>query len=269
MIPAEQEYLNLDPLEARIRAHRTFSEEPDDVEQAVIDVMDPACRALLDIGSGTGSFLVRLGGLGRGLQLFALDSSPSAVSKAAEIEGVVAQEGDACANPFRTGTFDCVTARHMLYHVADLQSALAECRRVLRPGGQLIAVVNHPDSTPYVVRLVMEVAAGLGVTAPPPPNSLVHSGNLPAAVETVFGNATVTRYENALLFPGPQPLAEFAIALLAFYGVGRGSEAYEPASAALVSRAEHWFATNHRPWRDPKGYSVIRARKQSAGGSEA
>jgi SAM-dependent methyltransferase len=261
----EGEYLNLDPLATRIRIHRTCSEEPDDVEQAVIDVLDPGCRSLLDIGSGTGSFLGRLAGLGTGLRLYALDSSPAAVAEAAAIDGVIAQEGDACANPFETSTFDCVTARHMLYHVPDLHQALVECGRVLRPGGQLVAVVNNPESTPHVVALVTEVVTGLGVTVPPTPNSLVNSDNLPAAVDEVFDDVAVTLHENALVFARPQPLAEFSIALLAFYGVARGSDLYEPAASALVSRAEEWFRAGNGPWRDPKGYSVTVARKAAGG----
>lgn len=266
MTLVEREYASLDPLETRIRIHHIYSEEPDDVEQAVIDVLARDCRTLLDIGSGTGSFLAKLAALETGLRLFALDSSPAAVAKAGEIQGVVARCGDACANPFDTGTFDCVTARHMLYHVGNLGQALEECRRILRPGGQLIAVVNHPDPTPYVAALVRDVVATLGVTAPAPPNSLVHSNNLPPAVEAAFGNVRVNRYENALLFPNPEPLAEFAIALLAFYGVSRDSELYRPAAAALVSRASEWFRTNEGPWRDAKGYSVIEARKPSVDG---
>lgn len=265
MALVEREYLTLDPLQTRIRIHRTYSEEPDDVEQAVIDVVTRDCRTLLDVGSGTGSFLAKLAGLGAGLRLFALDSSPAAVAQAGEIEGVVSRWGDACANPFDTGTFDCVTVRHMLYHVGNLRQALEECRRILRPGGQLIAVVNHPHSTPYVAALVRDVVATFGVTAPEPPNSLVHSNNLPPAVEAAFGNVRVNRYDNALLFPSPEPLAEFAIALLAFYGVTRDSELYGPAAAALVSRASEWFRTNDGPWRDAKGYSVIAARKPSVG----
>jgi SAM-dependent methyltransferase len=49
---------------------------------------------------------------------------------------------DAQRVPFAEDTFDCVLAMHMLYHVPDRDLALAEIRRVLRPGGVMLAVTN-------------------------------------------------------------------------------------------------------------------------------
>lgn len=49
---------------------------------------------------------------------------------------------DAQAIPFGDGTFDLVVANHMLYHVPDELKAVAEIRRVLKPGGRLHAATN-------------------------------------------------------------------------------------------------------------------------------
>jgi ubiquinone/menaquinone biosynthesis C-methylase UbiE len=49
---------------------------------------------------------------------------------------------DVQALPFVRGCFDAVAALWMLYHVPDLDAALAEVRRVLRPGGLFVAVTN-------------------------------------------------------------------------------------------------------------------------------
>jgi SAM-dependent methyltransferase len=49
---------------------------------------------------------------------------------------------DAQAIPFETHTFDAVIANHMLYHVPDRAQALAEMRRVLKPGGKVYLVAN-------------------------------------------------------------------------------------------------------------------------------
>ena len=46
--------------------------------------------------------------------------------------------GDALALPFRTGAFDAVTISFGLRNVADPGAALAEMRRVTRPGGRLL-----------------------------------------------------------------------------------------------------------------------------------
>jgi len=50
--------------------------------------------------------------------------------------------GDAQWLPFADASFDCILAMHMLYHVPDRDLAIAEMRRVLRPGGVLLALTN-------------------------------------------------------------------------------------------------------------------------------
>lgn len=54
---------------------------------------------------------------------------------------------DIQALPFRAGAFDAVKATEVLEHVPDVARALAECRRVLRPGGALVITV------PFLERL--------------------------------------------------------------------------------------------------------------------
>jgi len=54
---------------------------------------------------------------------------------------------DLLALPFRDASFDAVKATEVLEHVPDAARALDECRRVLRPGGHLIATV------PFLERL--------------------------------------------------------------------------------------------------------------------
>ena len=46
--------------------------------------------------------------------------------------------------PFPDDTFDDVTASLVLHYLEDWGPALAELRRVLKPGGRLIVSVNHP-----------------------------------------------------------------------------------------------------------------------------
>jgi SAM-dependent methyltransferase len=56
--------------------------------------------------------------------------------------GVDALVGDVQELPFDDGEFDVAVANHMLYHVPDLDRALRELVRVLRPGGRLVATTN-------------------------------------------------------------------------------------------------------------------------------
>ena len=64
-----------------------------------------------------------------------------------QARGVEAIVGDVQDLPFRDGIFDCAVAAWMLYHVPDLDRALRELRRVLRPDGRLVAATNS-ERTP-------------------------------------------------------------------------------------------------------------------------
>lgn len=52
---------------------------------------------------------------------------------------------DAQYLPFRDASLDVVLMLEMIYYVADQDSAFAECRRVLRPGGALMVCVPNPE----------------------------------------------------------------------------------------------------------------------------
>lgn len=52
--------------------------------------------------------------------------------------------------PFAGVDFDDVAASLVLHHLEDWSGALAELRRVLKPGGRLMVSVNHPCAYPIV-----------------------------------------------------------------------------------------------------------------------
>jgi SAM-dependent methyltransferase len=257
-----QEYLSLEPLATRIRMHQRYSESPDDVESAVRRAVAWTVRDdLLDVGCGTGSFLRNLSTGGHQGRLAGLDASPAAAAALDGVPGVSAHLGDAIALPFADRSFDVVTARHMLYHVPDVAGAIADARRVLRPGGTFGAIVNHPDVTPRVSALAMEVVAAAGVQIPVVPNSRVHSANLPTMITSAFGDVVVHRYDNALVFDRPEPVVAFTVAQLSFYGVEPDSALRPELARVIDERVRSWFAAASGPWRDPKGYVVCAARR--------
>jgi len=95
---------------------------------------------VLEVGSGRGELAERIADE-LGATVIALDQSERMV-ELARARGVDARLGDAMELPFENGWFDCAVAAWMLYHVPDVDLALAELARVLRPGGRLVAVTN-------------------------------------------------------------------------------------------------------------------------------
>lgn len=59
---------------------------------------------------------------------------------AREIHNIRFLEGDAQAVPCENGSFDVVACRHAAHHFPNLQQAIREWMRVLKPGGKLLLV---------------------------------------------------------------------------------------------------------------------------------
>ncbi|GLW91530.1 class I SAM-dependent methyltransferase [Actinokineospora globicatena] len=100
----------------------------------------PASTAVLDVGGGTGVHAEWLARDGHAVHL--IDLVPEHVDAAAELPGVTAQVGDALDLPVPDAGYDAVLLLGPLYHLtdhADRARALAEARRVLRPGGVVAA----------------------------------------------------------------------------------------------------------------------------------
>src|SRR5690242_1536245 len=61
--------------------------------------------------------------------------------------------GDAEALPIASGSVDAVTIAFGLRNVTHMEAALAEMRRVLKPGGRFLCLEFSPVSTPGLARL--------------------------------------------------------------------------------------------------------------------
>jgi demethylmenaquinone methyltransferase/2-methoxy-6-polyprenyl-1,4-benzoquinol methylase len=106
-------------------------------------VVQPGDR-VLDACCGTGDLAVaaeREGGIVAGL-----DFSPRMLERARRKSDTVQWvEGDLLALPFADASFDAATVGFGVRNVADLELALRELRRVLRPGGRLaILEITQP-----------------------------------------------------------------------------------------------------------------------------
>lgn len=66
---------------------------------------------------------------------------------------VTGRIADAVSLPFADESFDIVAAHYMLYHVPDPRQALHEFRRVLRPGGTLVAASNGSPRETEALRI--------------------------------------------------------------------------------------------------------------------
>ena len=102
-----------------------------------VRALDRRDGAVLDLGCGDGRLTIELRArriVGADVSRVALDRARARVADSG-IELVELTPG--AVMPFDDGEFDLVLLAETIEHVADVQTLLAESRRVLRPGGEV------------------------------------------------------------------------------------------------------------------------------------
>ena len=101
-----------------------------------------ATSRVLDVCAGLGGPARFVAGR-RGARVLALDLHRGRAAGAARLNrlvgarGVTVVRGDATALPFARGAFDACLSQEVLLHISDKATVLAECHRVLAPGGRI------------------------------------------------------------------------------------------------------------------------------------
>jgi arsenite methyltransferase len=100
---------------------------------------------IVDIGAGPGFLAAELAA--EGARVVAVDTSAS-MRELARARGVdfAVEDGSAEALPLADGSVDAAVATQVLEYVPDVPGALAEIRRVLRPGGRVLLLDTDWDS---------------------------------------------------------------------------------------------------------------------------
>ncbi|MFF9580972.1 class I SAM-dependent methyltransferase [Streptomyces achromogenes] len=113
--------------------------------RTVLDLIPPGPGRLLDVACGTGIVTRRLAAARPGLRVTGADLTPAMLRRAAaRLPGRVVR-ADSRRLPFPDGAFDAVTTiwlLHLLDDPEDLRAVVAECARVLRPGGVYVTTVD-------------------------------------------------------------------------------------------------------------------------------
>ena len=137
---------------------------------------------VIDVGCGTGLLMALL--QQRGLPVVGVDVSAAPLEQGAGAR----VRADAVNLPFADRSVGGVAALYMLYHLPDPALAIAECHRVLRPGGLFAACSPSRYDDPELVEAVPEYAATLDAMS-------FDSDDGPALIGDVFGNVEVDRWD--------------------------------------------------------------------------
>lgn len=104
----------------------------------------PRGGCLLDVGCGEGQ-VARMASELNDMAVVGVDPAMTQVTVATErAGGPVYLQGSAAALPVATAGVDAAIACLVFEHIEDLDAALGEVARVLRPGGTFLFLLNHP-----------------------------------------------------------------------------------------------------------------------------
>ena len=159
------------------------------------------CASVLELGGGASPLLPELGkraGCVCDLSVPMLLAQPGAATPRAA--------ADVRALPFGTGVFDGVFCINLFEHVPEPAAVLAECARVLKPGGRVLAVTPNGD-----LALLLEWLERLRLKLPEGPHRFLPARELARLPGPEF---RVLAHRPFLAFPaGPPALTRAADAL--------------------------------------------------------
>ena len=168
---------------------------------AVADLAPPGGE-LLDLGCGSGELARHLAA--GGYRVTGCDIAPTMLRQAelADVRRAVRWVRlEPCwqALPFAAGSLDAVVSASVLEYVPDPGAVLAECARVLRPGGVMICTV--PDVTHPVRWLEWPLRLlSSGGTTPRTPRCAPDGSAIVSAAQSAPGGTTVARLRQYLAY---------------------------------------------------------------------
>ena len=214
-----KQYKDSSNLNARARLHAEFSTNKYGWMRWVFDQLDlpERCR-ILELGCGPGwLWRQNLQGIPTGWDITLSDFSPGIL---ADAKDALADAGrafmfeviDAQTIPFADESSDALIANHMLYHVPDLDKALAEIRRVLKDGGRFYATTNGVNHMKELADLVQPLAPELPFVQRANSKAFgLENGR--TKLERCFGDVSQRRYEDSLKVPEAEPLAAWVLSV--------------------------------------------------------
>lgn len=204
----KEQYADDTNLTARISIHDKYSVNRTGFGNWLFEQYDffTGCR-ILELGCGTGSLWKGRklpGNTALTLTDFSAGMLDSARTNLAGMGNVTFLQADIQNIPFEDGAFDYVIANMMLYHVPDIDRAIAEVRRVLKPGGTFACATSGENGIAEFVWSIFAISHQL-----PPvtvPFTLQNGG---AMLEKHFDTVQIRRYEDHLEVTDPRDLVSY------------------------------------------------------------
>ena len=210
------QYQNAANLSARIRLHTLFSHNTEGWFPWLFSQLHlKTGESVLELGCGAGSLWTEnLSRIPRNVQILLSDLSSGMVREVHRFIGDDDRFSFRTVNcqeiPVPEGTFDLVTANHVLFYCQDIPAAIREIHRVLKKGGRFVCSTYGASHMAEITQLVQEFDSRVVLSA----DRLYEQFGLEngeAMLSVCFHEIRKVLYEDYLNVTQPQPLIEYII----------------------------------------------------------
>jgi len=172
-------------------------------------------QTILELGCGNGDlWKLNADKIPVGVNIVLTEKSPGMLDAAKQntrgIAGIKYKAADAQEIHFCDDEFDIVIANHMLYHVTDIDKALGEIARVLKPDGVFYATANGKDNMKEIPGILsgfdpaVKSSIGTGVSA-------FGLENGEKTLREHFSNVKIIKRNDGLHITKPKPLIDYLL----------------------------------------------------------
>jgi 2-polyprenyl-3-methyl-5-hydroxy-6-metoxy-1,4-benzoquinol methylase len=215
---------------------------------------------IIDIGCGGGWFWSSAENrLPSGLRLTLVDASEGLVMEAGKLlsgsphfAAVKTELANATALPFGDRTFDAAVAMHVLYHVADPRTTIAEMARLVKPEGVALVTTNGDDNLRELFELGSKIT---GEPASDPGASFFGGAEAEIFLRKYFDDVEIFSFEDQYVIDDADPVVDYLMSLSSVVDTG-GKKRHQ-----LYWHVSEWLTRNGGFLRTKRQSVLALARK--------
>jgi SAM-dependent methyltransferase len=212
------QYKDASNLSARALLHHQFSTNKYGWQRWLFDHIEcPPNARLIDFGAGPGwLWAENQNRIAAGWEITLSDFSSGMIAEsqhnlAGSSHPFKFEIIDVQSIPYADATFDVVFANHMLYHVPDLNKALTELRRILKPTGKLYTATNGERHLRELHELQARFDSNINYWEGFSAARSFELDNGAQLLSSFFPAVKIDRYEDALIVTEAEPLVGYIL----------------------------------------------------------
>ncbi|TXR98791.1 SAM-dependent methyltransferase [Bacillus sp. SH7-1] len=266
MNDVKRQYNVSNHLQTRIDTHKHYEEKQVNLDKVVLEHLQlQGDEKILEVGCANGNFLSVLQTSGHKGQLTGFDQSKAMLSEAEIKNNLIEWRlGDAAKLPFEVNCYDWIVARHMLYHMKDVEQTIQGFHKVIRPGGSLLATTNSSVTLPRIVEMCNRMLDAFDLpktTSSVTPFCLENGKEI---LHSVFLAVEETIIHNALVFHHATPIVNYISSMFPSLNIPDNTHLHAEMKEWLKEEVENELSLHNGIWRDPKTLAIYRCQKEKS-----